>query len=182
MERAKVDISFFSHLGEGEAALGANVHVVGAQQENGYRRVEEVKHLNRRLDVDLLPRPRAVEVEPELRQRHENVLVKHVADDVAHANVIPATVFENKKAQVFELCNGIVGRIDCLHALLALDADAHVCLLNHGHVVGPVANGQRSCRRDTHFDEINHLPLLVGRDAARHHGLATATKFQQAVL
>ena len=52
---------------------------------------------------------------------------------------------EEKPRQESELCDGEVRGVGSLQTLVAVDADAHVGFLNHGDVIGPVAN------RETNF-------------------------------
>ena len=73
---------------------GGDVHVVDPQHEDGDGGVHEVEELDGPFRVVLLTRPRVVEVEPELRHAHENVLVEHVLHHAAHSDVVEATVFE----------------------------------------------------------------------------------------
>ena len=81
---------------------------------------------------------------------------------MTHANVVVASVLQHQQPQVLELSNGIVGRVDRLHALLAFDAHANVRLLDHGHVVGAIANGQRARLGHPSLDQVYHEALLVG--------------------
>ena len=72
--------------------LGRNVHVIYAVHEQAEVGEEHVVHLDEALRIVLAPRECTGEVEPELRDGHEDVLVEDVAHRVAHADVIVAPV------------------------------------------------------------------------------------------
>lgn len=61
-----------------------------------------------------------------MHQSEGEVLVKEVAEEVAHAVIWPATVDQQEALQVAELGKGIVRGQDRLHALLSADAHADV--------------------------------------------------------
>jgi len=51
-------------------------------------------------------------------------------------------ILNSGKSRAPELPNGVIGVVDCLAALLPQDADADVSALDHGDVVGAVADRQ----------------------------------------
>lgn len=63
---------------------------------------------------------------PEMNQREGKVLVKEVAEEVAHAVVGPAAVDKQETLQVAKLSKGIVRGQHRLHPLLSADAHANV--------------------------------------------------------
>mmetsp|Transcript_150522 Transcript_150522/g.483914 ORF Transcript_150522/g.483914 Transcript_150522/m.483914 type:complete len:341 (+) Transcript_150522:2020-3042(+) len=74
---------------------------------------------------------------------------------------------QHKSLQVAELADGEVGVVDGLTALAPGDADAHLRLLDHGHIVRAVADGERHGRRlHALADELDHLRFLQRRHAA----------------
>ena len=60
-------------------------------------------------------------------QGEGKVLVEEVAKELAHANVRPATMYQQEALKETELCEGIVTGHDRLHALLSTDANTYVC-------------------------------------------------------
>lgn len=61
-----------------------------------------------------------------MNQREGEVLVKEVAEEVAHAVVGPAAMDEQETLQVAKLGEGIVRGQHCLHPLLSADAHANM--------------------------------------------------------
>jgi hypothetical protein len=165
-----------------------DIDIVHGEEQNRQRRVQQIEQLDGSLGVVLLSTEPTVEVEPELTHRLQDVLVEHVADEVAHTDVVVSSMREQQDRQVSELCDGVVGRIDCLHTLLAADANADVGFLDHRHVVGAVSNGERADRHavlvhgHTLLDELHHFSLLVRRHTTGHHGLTALRELQQHVL
>ena len=79
---------------------------------------------------------------------------------------------EEEAVEEAELADGEVGRVHGLAALEARDADADLGLHDHVHVVRAVADRERhGLARDVRLDEEDELGLLLGRHAAREHGL-----------
>ena len=58
-------------------------------------------------------------------QGEGKVLVEEVAKELAHANVRPATMYQQEALKETKLCEGIVTGHDGLHALLSTDADTY---------------------------------------------------------
>ncbi|RDA96026.1 hypothetical protein CP533_5785 [Ophiocordyceps camponoti-saundersi (nom. inval.)] len=77
------------------------------------------------------------------RQIEEHLLPKGAEDELGRPHVVPPTVDEDEPLKEAELGDGVVGHARRLETLLAGDADADVALLDHGEVVGAVADGQR---------------------------------------
>ena len=80
--------------------------------------------------------------EEDVTHRQHRVLVEHIGDESGHPTVRAASVAEEQGHEEAELTDGHVAGLHGLVALLAADADAHVRALDHGHVVGAVADGQ----------------------------------------
>ena len=74
-----------------------------------------------------LGREAAVERVPEVTERECKVLVEEVLKELAHSQVGPATVNEQKTFQVTELCHGEVASQHGLHAFLTTDTDTDMC-------------------------------------------------------
>ena len=83
-----------------------------------------------------------VELEEEVAHCQRHVLEEGVLDEVgqAVAGLLPVHKYEAR--QELELGDGVVGGVDCGAALLAGDSDANFGFLDHGHVIGAVADGQ----------------------------------------
>lgn len=108
---------------------------------------------------------------PKMAERERDIFVKKISQKLAHAIVRPSAVHQQQTFQVPELSDRIVAGQDGLHSLLAGDADTDVGRLNHGHVVGSVADGQRD--RLLHaLNQLHHQRLLQRSDAATNHSLA----------
>jgi hypothetical protein len=68
-------------------------------------------------------------------------------DEAREAVLRQRAVHEQQAREEAELGDGKVRVVHSLAALLAGNADANVSRLQHGHVIGAVANGQRAPRR-----------------------------------
>lgn len=79
-----------------------------------------------------------------------------------------------------KLRDGEVAAVDRLAALLSGDADTHVGLLDHAHVVRPVSDGQ-SHRHRVHvlLHEFDDEGLLARADSAGNHGLADRSDLEE---
>ena len=64
---------------------------------------------------------------------------------------------------MLHLCNGVVGGVGGLHALVPADADSHVSRLDHAHIVGAVAYSQSNG-----FDVLLHHVYNFGLLQWRH--------------
>ena len=85
---------------------------------------------------------------------------------------------EDQPLQEAELADGVVGRHDGLPTFLAGDADADVGLLDHGHVVGAVADRQRH-DVEAVLDQPHDGGLLARTDATAEDGLASLAEQQE---
>lgn len=70
-----------------------------------------------------LCREAAEEGVPEMHKREGEVLVKEILQELAHAQVGPATVHQQEALKVTELGEGVVAGENRLHALLTADPD-----------------------------------------------------------
>ena len=68
-----------------------------------------------------------------------------------------------------ELCDAVVGGEDGLHPLLPADPHPDVRGLDHGHVVGPVPDGEGHGLLVL-LDQLHHQGLLQGRHPAADDG------------
>jgi hypothetical protein len=75
------------------------VHIVNPQQQDRNRREQQIIGLDCVLGIVLLSTEQTIEVEPELRQRHEHVLIESVTYHVAHSNIVVATVLEDERPE-----------------------------------------------------------------------------------
>lgn len=75
--------------------------------------------------------------------------------------------------QEAELCDCVVRVVDCLPALLAHDADAHICSLDHCHIIGAISDGQHP----PGLNNTNWVSARQGESAAtREHSLLAFTE------
>lgn len=81
---------------------------------------------------------------------------------------------EEQSSQESELADGIVRVTHRLVALLSKDANSHVRLLNHVHIIRPIAYGQCDRLWLTDLDHLNYLGLLTRRCSADNDCLAFA--------
>lgn len=125
--------------------------------------------------------PGRVDGEPQLHDVERDVLVERVQNEPAHAVVVECAVDEQEPAQEAELSDRVVGSARRLQALVARDADADARLLDHGHVVGAVADGQRHLARLLRH-RVHHLRLLAGRHPAADHRPALEAQQQKVLL
>ena len=93
-------------------------------------------------------------------------LVEEVLHHIGDARVVEIAVHEQETLQELELGEGEVGRYRCTSALFAVQTDANVRLLDHGHVVGAVADGGRQRRAACMLDHLDYVGLLRRRHAA----------------
>ena len=74
-----------------------------------------------------LCREAAEEGVPEVNEGEGEVLVKEVAQELAHAQVGPAAVHQQEALKEAELGEGVVAGQHGLHPLLAWDAHTYMC-------------------------------------------------------
>ena len=95
------------------------------------------------------------------------LLVDHVHRHLAHSIIAPHAMDEQQAAEVGKLADGIVGRLNSLHTLVASDTHTYVRLLEHRDIIRAVADGKRErCRRRAALHHAHHLGLLAWRHAA----------------
>lgn len=72
-----------------------------------------------------------------MHQGEGKILIEEVLEELAHADVGPPPVDQEQALQVAELCEGEVTGQDCLHPLLATDANPDVgsCNKRIDHVI-----------------------------------------------
>ena len=92
-----------------------------------------------------------------------------------YSGIIPSPVDKQQPGEEPELGDGKVGRVCGLQPLVSGDADADVGLLDHGDVVGAVADGERD-GVPALLHQLHHLRLLDRRDAAADHALTTVER------
>ncbi len=64
-------------------------------------------------------------------------------DEVRQSHSAQSALCAGRAVIAPELSDGVVGVVDRLPSLLAHDADADVCRLDHGHVIGSCTHAQR---------------------------------------
>ena len=80
-----------------------------------------------------------------------------------------------------ELADGVVRGREGLGALTPIDADADVGGLDHAHVVGAVADGERALL-GARLHELDQLGLVLGRGAAADDRAAGGGQRQEVLL
>ena len=87
---------------------------------------------------------------------------------------------QHQPPQKLELPNRKIGIVRRLSSFFSKDAHPHISFSNHGHIVGPVSDGQARCSRDrVHFHEIHHLLFLDRGQPTRDDGPTGLPDFQQ---
>ncbi len=99
------------------------VLVVSRVHDNRSSGIEQIVKLNSSFCEKLQSREAVVNVVPEHGGRHKNVFVEHVADQIAHANVVVPAVLQNQRSQKSKLTDGKVSCIDSLDSLLSFNSD-----------------------------------------------------------
>ena len=153
----------YHHLRHAARRLVGDVAVEERDEVDRDARPHHVERLDADLEVHLLAGHRREEGEPEGREHHHDRLV----EDVEHHRRLPpvhvAPLHQQQLAQVAELRERKVGRVGRLHPLLPRDADADVGRLDHRHVVGAVADGERHGALDRVAHQRDDLRLLRRR-------------------
>lgn len=90
------------------------------------------------------------------------ILIEKIQNHPGQAVVRPEAVRQQQLLQILEARQCKVRGHHGLHALLPGYADTDVGHLNHGHIVGTVADGQRA---EVQFllDDLDQIGLLEGR-------------------
>mmetsp|Transcript_41232 Transcript_41232/g.117640 ORF Transcript_41232/g.117640 Transcript_41232/m.117640 type:complete len:324 (-) Transcript_41232:1928-2899(-) len=107
------------------------------------------------------------------------VLIQVVAQVSGHAPVGAAAVAQQQRHEEPELRDGDVASHDRLRSLLAPDAYAQVRALNHRHVIGAVADGQRDARAVLILHQLHELPLLLRGQATADAGAALCGELEE---
>jgi len=96
---------------------------------------------------------------PKLRHVQSNVLVKRIQDDLRDTLITPSTVHKQQLPQVSELTNSDISTPRRLKTLNPTDANADVRRLDHGDVIGTVADSQQDCF-EVALDELDDQRFL----------------------
>ena len=72
----------------------------------------------------------------------DQIFVEEIEYESGQSAVVPVSMHQQESDQELEAGHGKVAGHDRLHALPPSDADTHVCLLDHAHVIGTITNGQ----------------------------------------
>mmetsp|Transcript_17808 Transcript_17808/g.62498 ORF Transcript_17808/g.62498 Transcript_17808/m.62498 type:complete len:585 (+) Transcript_17808:2623-4377(+) len=92
-------------------------------------------------------------------------------------------MYQQQSLQKAELSDGKIGCVDSLSALATRNPNSNLRLLNHGHIIGTVADGQRhGLRRDAFSHQTHHLCLLRRAHPARDEHGAALGDVQQLLL
>ena len=94
----------------------------------------------------LLAGEAAVELEEEEQPGECDILVEAVLDEPRQAVLRQRAVHQQQAREEAELVQREVCCVCRLAALAPRDADAHICRLQHGNVVGAITDGQRAAR------------------------------------
>ena len=86
---------------------------------------------------------------------------------------------EHENLQVFELSKGIVWGAHRLVALISTNANTHIRLGDHAHVIGAVTNSQSNFGWLELLDEGNHLSFLLWREPATNKNFARKSKLHE---
>ncbi len=128
-------------LGKVEHGAGTTRPIEQTERHGRRGRKQHIVEADQPSLKDNLARVAVRERVPQLNHIQTNVLVERVQNDLAEAVVVPHAVHEQEFGQEAELTDGVVGCGQGLSALASVDAHAHVSRLDHGDIVGPVANG-----------------------------------------
>lgn len=102
---------------------------------------------------------------PELRHVKSNVLVERVKNHSTNPVVTPGAVNKKQFSKIPELGNRNISRPSCLKTFHTADTNTDMGCLNHGHIVGTIADSKEQ-RFEMSFDQFNNQRLLKGRDTA----------------
>ena len=116
--------------------------------------------------------PGRVDLEPEQCAGVHHLLVEEEVDHLAVPIVRPVAVHQQQALEEAELADGVVGRVYRLQTLLACNADTDLGRLDHRHVIGTVADGQRD-GLELVPHKAHHERLLQWAHTAAHHDAAT---------
>lgn len=146
----------------------------------GHGREEDIVQANGPALEEDLARPTGIDGEPELNDIQAHVLVEAVQDQLGDPGIIPGSVYQQQPLQIPELGYRVIRGTCRLETLYAGDSDAHTGLLDHGHIIRPVTNGQGNsfCVEGHH---LNHLGLLHGRDPAADNHAAEQAEFLEII-
>jgi len=114
-----------------------------AVEEDGHGRQEHIVQGEHNGLVERRHRGGVEEGVVELTDDEAEILVEEVLDEAGAARIVDVAVREQDALGELELGEGEVGGEGGVAALLAKDAQAHVRLLDHRHVVGAVADRAR---------------------------------------
>lgn len=143
------------------------------------RGVEQVVKADVEVIIDRLAREPVDPSEEEVRHCQHHILVEEVEHHFGVAQVEQPAVHEQKPPKHLELTEREVRRVDSLHALVAVQADADVSLADHGNIVGTVTNGEGDRFGVVLFDETDNISFLGRRNATNNDcfaGLADLDK------
>mmetsp|Transcript_12391 Transcript_12391/g.31084 ORF Transcript_12391/g.31084 Transcript_12391/m.31084 type:complete len:280 (-) Transcript_12391:236-1075(-) len=148
------------------------VTIQNGKEHDGKRGEEEVVARLVGVVKQWLAREAVEEGEPEEREGKRNVLVDEIANHGADPVVAPSPVDEEKPLQEAKPREGIVGRQHGLLPLLAPDADTNVRGVDHGDIVGAVADRKGDLAGHVVLDQESYLSLLRGRDSTANDRFA----------
>ena len=97
--------------------------------------------------------------------------IEKVQDQVGRSRVVPEAVNDEDTFEILEFGEGKISRSSSISALFAKNAQAHVGLLNHAHIVGAVTDCGRHWLLLALFHQADNL----------HFSSSKRIKFNQAV-
>ena len=105
-----------------------------------------------------------IEINMVMAWRHVNekrfYFVVVVENQQGNAGVIVITMNKKSSLQELELSQSEIGRTSRIASLFAVNANAHMSLLDHGHVVGSVSDRRGHWLLFALFDQLYNLILL----------------------
>lgn len=101
---------------------------------------------------------------PELCHIEGNVLVEGIQNHTTNSVVTPCAMNKKQLSKVSELSNRNIRRPSCLETFHTADTNTNMGSLNHGHIVGTIANSKEQ-RFEMSFNQFNNERLLEGRNA-----------------
>lgn len=107
--------------------------------------------------------------------------VEEISNRLCKAPVGPASMHENQPTQKSELTNGVVRRHDRLTSLFSCNTHANVGLLDHGNIIGTVANSKGKTIQSS-LHHVHDLGLLTRTNPAAKNSFALLAEQQELLL
>lgn len=105
---------------------------------------------------------------PELSHIERNILIVGVKNDSTDTRIAPRSVNQKQLPKEPELANCDISRSCSLKTFDTADADSDMSGLDHGHIIGTVANSQEKSFLVA-LDKLDDQSLLKGRNPTKEH-------------